>query len=354
MNIEQYECLVDKCTISLDENNLVHFKPLSYKAGKAVEKVIKDNQLENLTLQNFQAINEECRPLYLARRKVKARKFDQFAQMTTQQVADLPLEKKLEYMEILFPLNQNIDELKAVCAENKENIKACLFNIDFSQSFWEKEKKSAERYASLITAQPEITNKLKNWQETSLDDKKEVIKQAGIIFEYVYGIAPQVEYFTPEEARAKNAQQGLSADAHIEAAYQKGGKIYFNEERLQTSDNLFAIAVLFHEGTHLRQHFQTFEDDTVERIFNCNLVNAATYENIQSDKESADYMDLYAMQPSEKHAHGLHEFVEQQIMEKTGMEKVSHTELSKETKQIHNKAFSMAKVTQYRSKQKIN
>lgn len=352
MNIEQYECLLDKCKITLDAADFVHFEPLTYKVGKEVEKIIAENRLENLGMPEFMELNEKYMPLYQARRKVKARKFDQFAQMNPQQVADLPLEKKLEYMEVVFPVNQTVNELKAVCAENKENIRTCLYGIDFPQSFWVKEKKSAERFAALVAEQPEIADKIKNWQNTTLEEKKAVINQAGKVFEYVYGIAPEVGYFTPDEERARNKANGMAEDAHIEAAYQFKGKVYFNEERLQNSDNLFAVSVLFHEGTHLRQHFETFENPLVERIFSCHMGNAATYEDIESNKKSADYMDLYALQPSEKHAHGLQKYVEQQLMEKMGVEKTHFTKLGKETSQIQNKAFSMAEITQYRSKQK--
>ena len=186
-----------------------------------------------------------------------------------------------------------------------------------------------------------------------MEDKKAVIEKAGKVFEFVYGINPEVVYFPPpEEEKAKNRKLGLPEDTHINAAYQHEGRIYFNEERLQDSDNFFAISVLFHEGTHLRQHFETFKDPIVQRIFDCCLNNLTVYENLANDKKSADYKDLYAMQPSETHAHGLQEYVEQLITEKTGIQKTQHTQLDKETRNVHNKGFSMAKLAQYRSSQR--
>lgn len=56
------------------------------------------------------------------------------------------------------------------------------------------------------------------------------------------------------------------------------------------------------------------------------------------------------MLPSEKHAHGLQEYMEGQLTEKTGIEKTYQTPESKDVAQIHNKAFSMGKITQFHSR----
>lgn len=75
------------------------------------------------------------------------------------------------------------------------------------------------------------------------------------------------------------------------------------------------------------------------------------YEDELNLKETINYKDLYAMQPAEVHAYGLQEYVEQQLTEKTGIDKVRYADLGTEIKNIHNKALSMAKLAQYRSKQ---
>ena len=220
------------------------------------------------------------------------------------------------------------------------------------KDFWEEEKKLAERYASLIASDLDITDEMKNWQNASLSDKQFIIQQAGKAFKYVYGTSINIVFFTEKEERARKQAMGMSKDVHINAAYYKDGKLHFNLDRLKNSDNYFAVSVLFHEATHLRQECETFKDPLVERIFNCNLNFAAVYEDIISDKKSPTFKDFYTMQPGETHAHGLQEYVEQLIAEKTGIEKTHYTDLSAEIKNIHNKAYSMAKLTQYRSSQK--
>lgn len=352
MDINKFENLMDKCRIWIDDDKNVHFTPWSDKDEHLINQIIKDEQIEQLSLTKFQAIVDQYQPLYKTRQKLKQKKIEQFSQMSTQQAADLPLEQKLDYLEILFPVNQTLEQLMDVCKKNEKNIKACLFNIQFPESFWNSEKKLADRYTSLIARQPEITDKIKNWKDTSLDDKKFVIQQAAQVFKYIYGITPDIVFFTPEEEKAQRRALGLNEDAHINAAYFHKGKLHFNEERLQNSDNFFAISVLFHEGTHMRQHSEHFNDDLVNKIFNCHIENINVYENETNRKGTADYKDLYVMQPAEVHAHRLQEYIEQQFMEKTGIEKKEFSDLDKEISQIHNKAFSMAAISQYRSFQK--
>lgn len=68
-----------------------------------------------------------------------------------------------------------MNDVMEVCKKNEDNIKACLFNMDFPKSFWDSEKELADRYAALIASSAEITDKMKNWPETSLQDKKDTI-----------------------------------------------------------------------------------------------------------------------------------------------------------------------------------
>lgn len=351
MNIDEFEILMGKCRITVDQDHLV-FIPFSDKDEKLIHQIVKDNQLEKLSSEDFQNLAKQYLPSYQARLKLKQQKTEQFSALTTQQVADLPLEQKLDYLEALFPANQTEAELLDICKKNEANIKACLLNITFPKSFWNSEKKSADRFVALIAHQPDIMEKVKNWENTTLEEEKLVVQQAGQIFKHVYGVSPEIVFFTPEEEKARRRAQGLNEDVHINAAYFFRGKLHFNEERLQNSDNFFAISVLFHEGTHMRQHYTSFGDTSVDRLFACYVTNINLYEDELSDRGSSAYKDLYTMQPSEVHAHGLQQYVEQQITEKTGIEKTQFADLDKETEQIHNKAFSMAALSQYRSSQK--
>lgn len=351
MNNDEFEILMDWCQIKTDGVH-VTFNPYLEEDQKIIDEIIEKNKLTDLPLENFQEIVSKHQALYQAHKKLKQKQLDTYSQMSPQQIADLPLEDKLNYMDLLFPHVQFQNDLIDVCKNNEDKIKACMLQLNFPKSFWDKEKRQADRYVALIANSPDIINTVKNWENSTLDDKKKVVGQAGEIFEYVYGMPLKVGFFTPEEERKRYAAQGLSKDTHINAAYYSEGKLYINAERLQNGDNFFAVSVLFHEGTHQRQDNEKFEDPLVNRILNCPLNRANIYENIINDKQSANYKDFYAMQPHEIHAHAMQEYVENRLTEKTSIVKTSQTDLDKETKNIHNKTFTMAKIAQYHSSQK--
>jgi len=350
MNVDAFETLLEKCDSQCsidDKTGYVVFRPLSYKAKQTVDKILKDNQWNQLSKEAFIELYKKHYPFLKARREIKEKKIKEFFTMSPKEVANLPVEAKLDYMEMLFPLNQTIGETEAACKGNEKNIKTCLFNMDFPSSFWDKEKKSAERYVNLISKQPELIEKIKHWEKTTQEEKKAVIYQAAEIFEYVYGVKLNIAFFTQEEERAKNRENGLPEDTHIYGAYKHGDTIYFNEERLQSGDNFWGISVLFHESTHWRQEVETFEDPIVERLMNCNPNFVTTYEKKLGNK--TEYEDFYTIDPSERHAYGLQEYVEGLLTEKTGVEQTQDVTLDEETKRMHNKAFSMARLTQYRA-----
>ena len=344
MDINEFADLIERSNMSVDEKGKMTFAPRYPKDERRVAEIIKNNKMEQFSFADLQKISKDFAPVYQAKRKLQAKRAAEFSALSPKQIAELSTEQKLDYLEAVFPKWQEPDGLLKACAENEQNIKAALFGIKFPESFWKAEKKSAERYAALIARQPEICNKIKNWRQTSLNDKKEAIKQAAEVFEYVYGVAPKIAFFTEEQERAKLQAAGLNKDTHI-YAYQRGGTLYFNEDRLQESYNFFAVSVLLHEGTHLRQNAQSFNDKLVDRIFDCNMRYVAYYDRKKNDKQSAEYMDLYTANPIEVHAHAVQDYMEQRFTEITGIKKVEGAENAVADK-IHNKAFAMAKIAQ--------
>ena len=349
MEIEDFETLVECCQIFVGDDNRVYFQPYSAKSEHKVLKILIENDLTDVSPETFCKICEENSALYQARKKAKKQKLEEYTALSPEEISRLPMEKKVDYLELLFPQNQTRQELETVLPPNEENLRACLFHLDFPKSFWDEEKKYAERYASLVANSSEITNKLKNWNKTRLEEKKEVIQEAFKIFEYVYGGAPEVEFFTEEQERKSKIEAGYPEDIHINAACYRNGLIRFNEDRLQTCDNLFAISVPFHEGTHFRQDYQQFDDPLINRIFKSATNNATVYEDRLNLKESINYKDLYSMMPFEIHAYGLQEYMESVFLEKSGIEK-TQSYVAPEAKKIQNKGFNMAKINQYRSR----
>ena len=348
MKVEDFETLIENCKFFLD-NEKVRFVPYTIKDNKRVAKILIENKMTNISLDEFNKIAKQSMPIYQARKKLKQQQLNKYNAMSPDEISKLPMENKVEYLELLFPRNQTKEDVDDVCRNNEENIRACLFNLDFPQSFWQKEKEQAARYASLVANSPEISQKLKNWQDTSLDDKKEVIKQSLKIFEYVYGDAPKLEFYTEAQERERLVKLGYPEDVHINAANYHEGIISFNTDRLQDCDNFFAVSVPFHEGTHYRQDIQSFGDALVDRIFQSSAANLLAYDNEDNKKQGKNYKDLYTMLPFEVHAYGLQEYMENSLIENTGIQKSKNKD-TPEIKRIHNKGYSMAKVNQYRSR----
>ena len=348
MKVEDFETLIENCKFFLD-NEKVRFVPYTIKDNKRVAKILIENKMTNISLDEFNKIAKQSMPIYQARKKLKQQQLNKYNAMSPDEISKLPMENKVEYLELLFPRNQTKEDVDDICRNNEENIRACLFNLDFPQSFWQKEKEQAARYASLVANSPEISQKLKNWQDTSLDDKKEVIKQSLKIFEYVYGDAPRLEFYTETQERERLVKLGYPEDVHINAANYHEGIISFNTDRLQDCDNFFAVSVPFHEGTHYRQDVQSFGDALVDRIFQSSAANLLAYDNEDNNKQGKNYKDLYTMLPFEVHAYGLQEYMENSLIENTGIQKSKNKD-TPEVKRIHNKGYSMAKVNQYRSR----
>ncbi len=351
MNIDDFGFLMEACKIVVTDDNKISFEPYLLKDKSRVGEICKNNNLDSISPDDFSKLAKELFPLYQTSKKLKQKQIDEFSKFTPEQVSKLPLEEKVKYLELLFPRNQTKKDLMELCEKNKDNLRACLFNMDFPKSFWKKEKQQADRFINLVAGSSEVIGKIKNWENSSLEEKKQAIRQAAEIFKYIYGDAPKIEFFTEQQERERLKKLGLPDNVHINGADSGNGIIRFNEDRLQNSDNFFGISVLFHESTHFRQDTTNFEDPIVNRIFALNVNYLNVYENMLNNKNSSEYKDFYAMQPAEIHAYGLQEYMENNLIEKTGIQK-TRNEDTQETKNIHNKGFSMAKLTQYRSSRK--
>ena len=79
------------------------------------------------------------------------------------------------------------------------------------------------------------------------------------------------------------------------------------------------------------------------------MTNLLAYDNERNDKQDKNYKDLYTMLPCEVHAYGLQEYMENELIEKAGIQKANNKD-TPVVKRIHDKGYSMAKVNQYRSR----
>ncbi|MBQ8677076.1 MAG: hypothetical protein IJ529_01240 [Alphaproteobacteria bacterium] len=341
MNINDFEDLISFSDIEA-ENGTVDF--VAYNGKEAViAKLIKKNHLENVSMEKFIELAEQYMPIIQAKRTIREKKINDFKNMPTQNIAQLSLEQKIEYLETIFHRYQTVGKMSEILSQNNDKLKALLYSIQLPKDFWQSEEQQANRFVALVANNRKITDNMKNWQNISLEDKKATIQGTAKIIEYVYGTPLEIGFYTSDEFRKEN---NLDDKAPTFGAYTENGKIFFNTDRLENSDNYMGVSVVFHEFTHKRQEETEFDNPLINRLFACKVYNAVAYENI--DTSSPEYGDMYSLIPAEVHAYAMQKYVEDNIAEKTGIEKTQVRE-TKSVQQVHTKSFAMAAIAKYRS-----
>ncbi len=340
MNSNDFEDLIFFSEIAVNpENGSISFT--AYKGKESVvAELINKNHLENLSMEKFSEFAGQYMPIIQARKKLRENKINHFKNMPLQNIVQLSLEQRVDYLETIFHRHQTMDEMSDICSQNKDKLKALLYGIQLPKEFWKTEEKQADRFIALVADNHEITDNMKNWQNISIEDKKATIEKTAKVIEYVYGTPLEIGFYTPEEYRKEN---NLDENAPVFGAYQEKGKIFFNTDRLENSDNYMGVSVLFHEFTHKRQEETEFENQLINRLFACKADKAGDYEMRNINSSSPEYGDIYSLMPKEMHAYAMQKYVEDNIANKTGIEKTQVQE-AKDVKQVHDKSFAMAYV----------
>lgn len=345
MNSDDFEDLMTFSQITVNpENGIVSFS--AYKGcEEIIAELVKQNQLENLSMEKFSEFASQYMPIIQAKKKIREKKINNFKNMPSENIAQLSLEQKVDYLETIFHKHQTMNEMSDICSQNKDKLKALLYGIKLPKDFWEKEEQQANRFVALVVDNKKITDNMKNWQHLDIEDKKATIKETAKIIEYVYDMPLEVGFYTPEEYRKEN---NLDENAPVFGAYQEKGKIFFNTDRLKNSDNYMGVSVVFHEFTHKRQEETEFANPLINRLFACKADNAVGYEMKNINISSPEYGDIYSLMPKEMHAFAMQKYIEDNIANTTGIEKTQVRE-AKDVKQVHNKSFTMATISRYRS-----
>lgn len=345
MNSSDFEDLISFSEIEVNpENGSIDF--IAYKGKEAViAQLIEDNQLQNLSMTEFNEFVGQYMPIIQARKKLREKKINDFKSMPVENIATLSLEQRVDCLETIFHRYQTMGEISDICFQNKDKLKALLYGIKMPKDFWQSEELQANRFVALVANNKKITDNMKNWQHLDIEDKKATIKETAKIIEYVYGTPLKVGFYTQEEYRKEN---NLDENAPVFGAYQEKGKIFFNTDRLENSDNYMGVSVVFHEYMHKRQEEVKFENPLINRLFACNVDRAVGYEMRNIDSSSPEYGDIYSLMPKEVHAYAMQNYVEGCIADKTGIEKTQVNE-TKNIKQVHDKSFAMADVCRCRN-----
>ena len=77
MKVEDFETLVECCNLYLKDGKL-RFVPYSIKDNKRVAKILTENKMTNISLDEFNAISDQNASLYQARKKLKQQQLDKY------------------------------------------------------------------------------------------------------------------------------------------------------------------------------------------------------------------------------------------------------------------------------------
>lgn len=125
MKVEDFETLIENCKLFLEDEK-VRFVPYSIKDNKRGAKILIENKMTNISLDEFNEIAKQCAPLYQTRKKLKQKSLDKYNSMSSEEIAKLPMENKVEYLELLFSRSQTKEEVESVCCKNEKKY-SCLF-----------------------------------------------------------------------------------------------------------------------------------------------------------------------------------------------------------------------------------
>ncbi len=346
MNNEDLFDFILSCIIDVDQNGYAKFEALVGKED-SVKNFIATNHLENIKMPEFMGFAEKYEASIQHKDKLREKKIKIFMSKSPEDIIQLSLEEKIEALEMFFGYGLTANELTDICSKNKDQLRALLYSIKLPKEFWEKEEKQADRFVALVANNKKITDNMRNWKDLSLDDKKATIQETAKIINYAYHTSLDISFFTPEEYRK---QHNLDDNCHVPGAIHRGGKLFFNTERLENGDNYMGVSVVFHEFIHKRQH-QDNIDPLIRRLFDCGIFHAGRHEEKYVDKNSKEFGDIYSLLPVEIHAYTMQKYVEDNIADKTGIEKTQAKE-TEDARQVHNKAFAMANITKSRSMEK--
>ncbi len=343
MTYKDYEFLMDYCCFILNpKDDTIYFKYKKHpnKKRQIVNSIIK--KFNEISKSEFTEKHKQYFTKYKKntelKEKLRVKKVSKFKSMSSNEVVGLSFKEKVDYLEALFPdslLREDFSNIKDLIVEQKDNLKACLFNMKFSREFMDKESKLVDQFWSKIKHNENTKNMIADYDNCSLEDRKNLIRETLEIFYEVYGVeSKDVNFYNSESYLKRREEKGWSVDVHVPGAFYNGS-FNFNEERLMKSDNFFPISVPFHEAIHLYQTSNKFEDEDINRVMTANIGAVKVYEDEEISKDDVDYKDFYTMLPFERHAFGVQYELEDKIRDDWKIEK-SENHFGEEDKHILN------------------
>ena len=203
---------------------------------------------------------------------------------------DIPLDKKLDYLDAFSLDFKNDDEEDRNYKDSYDNLIACLWSISPSDEFLAEERRKLTHFMDVL----EDKNFNDVWRAIDLLEPK-LQKLASQHFLDAFSQAYKVDripvnYYTPKD------------QAETRSGYATPGKWGINiREDKKWSSPFELMGILFHESTHLRQDIMYEENSERYRIFTPEYGKIQNFVHFYYGKDKSH--QIYELDPRESHAY---------------------------------------------------
>ncbi len=349
MNLDDFFVFFNCCKLSVG-NGIVAMELKDRIYAKLIDRILATNNLHTvsnddniptITFENWNKIAQENGVGY-SRRLIEMKKSrEQFLKMTPSDIEKLSLPERISYLKAFFPIavqSEQISDFFPIYKEGKElkrsradftqadlekcvhfekRILPCLSGLMFSDTFIGEEQKKIDKFIKRFLSDKTLVSVAENWHELDTSVSQEIAKAKKIfekkmfiektfeIFKEVYGMAPEIGYFTCEQFRSS---PDYSEGMVIPDAKTLDNKISFNEDRLNDSHNFFAVSLIIHEGMHLRQYYDDFNNETNDILKSPVFVLSQYWDTIRPNEK-----EIYTILPTEVHAYAIQQYLENSL-----------------------------------------
>ena len=251
-------------------------------------------------------------PLCEKQKLVREQRLEEFKKLNSTDFSDMPLEKKLQYIDAITATNRTAEEWASYFTEVQGNLKACLFSMQPSKKFLLEEQRNLNHFMNALMGTEMVTlfgnglvKRMKETKNRTPEQRKEDMLDFIHLFSQAYKIPqPELRFGDFPNAKTRLGECFIENNKSV---------INIHEKLLQDNDaNCFTnFGVLFHELTHAKQNYWA---TTYDEKYSLYAKMFCALDKLISDK--ALNVNIYVLQPREGHAYYMEQKFEEQLNER--------------------------------------
>lgn len=265
---------------------------------------ICQEKYDNMSFANFKKEYDAHLPEFNRRKYRRKVLINDFKSHKTEDFAEMPLNKKLDYLDAFSIDLRSNEEWERDYKDAYDNLVACLWSISPSQEFLAEEREKLNHFMNVLVAGKLVLNPHTNRFETgsmvhfykNLDllDKDKKDRTMRIFLDtlsdaYKIDSIP-IEYYVPDDPT--DSWNGYAPVGEWKMCLRSDRSLGWSME---------IMSLLFHESMHLRQDKMYEEDSEKYRIFTPEYGRIKNMIRCFYDRDK--YHQIYELDPRESHAY---------------------------------------------------